>query len=241
MAKMTLDQFVTQLRAAFGQGLHSVVLYGSAATGDAVKQSDQNILVLVDALDVQHLEAAGAAVRAWGEAGNPPPFTLTLEEWRRSADVFPMEYSDILEGHRVLHGEPPFEGLRILPGDLRWQLELEAMGKLLHLRQGVLAAAGDGKRQLELLAASKSAMLVLFRATLRLHGRTPSRDALEVARETAAIAGFGAEPFERVIRHVRKEATLRPADAGPVLAEYVRGIELLVAHLDRYDADASPA
>ncbi len=238
MARMTLDQLVTQLRSAFGQELRSVVLYGSAATGEAEKQSDQNVLVLVDALDVERLNAVGAVVRAWGDAGNPPPFTLTLEEWRRSADVFPVEYSDILERHRVLYGDPPFEGIRILPGDLRWQLELEAMGKLLHLRQGVLAAAGDGRRQIELLEASKSAMLVLFRATMRLHGRTPSHEALEVARDAAAIAGFSATPFERVIRHVRKEAKLRPADAGGVLAEYVRGIELLVTHLDRHDAVA---
>ena len=235
MAKMTLDQLVTQLRSAFGQELRSVVLYGSAATGEAVKQSDQNVLVLVDALDVARLEAVGAVVRAWSDAGNPPPFTLTLEEWRRSADVFPMEYADILERHRVLHGDPPFDGIRILPADLRWQLELEAMGKLLHLRQGVLAAAGDGRRQLELLEASKSAMLVLFRATLRLHGQTPSLDPGEVARATAAIAGFNPSPFERVIRHVRKEEVLKPAGAGAVLAEYVRGIELLVGHLDQHD------
>lgn len=241
MARMTLEQLVTQLQAAFGAGLRSVVLYGSAATGEAVKQSDQNVLVLVDALDLSRLEAAGAVVRAWGDAGNPPPFTLTLDEWRRSADVFPIEYSDILEGHRVLFGDPPFEGIRILPGDLRWQLELEAMGKLLHLRQGVLAAAGEGKRQLELLAASKSAMLVLFRAALRLHGRTPPRDAIAVARETAELSAFNPAPFERVIRHVRKEAPIRPAEAGGVLAEYVRGVELLVAHLDQYDSEPSAA
>lgn len=239
MAKMALDQLVTQLRAAFGDGLRSVVLYGSAATGEADRQSDQNVLVLVDALDVARLESVGAVVRAWGEAGNPPPFTLTMEEWRRSADVFPMEYADILERHRVLHGEPPFAGLRIMPSDLRWQLELEAMGKLLHLRQGVLAAAGDGRRQLDLLSLSKSTMLTLFRATLRLHGETPSRDPLEVARATAAIAGFDAAPFERVIRHARKDEVMKPGDAGPVLAEYVRGIELLVAHLDRHEAEGA--
>ena len=202
MAKMTLDQLVTQLKAAFGDGLRSVVLYGSAATGEQAAH-DQNVLVLVDSLEVERLDAVSAVVRAWSDAGNPPPFTLTMAEWRRSADVFPMEYADILERHRVVHGEPPFDGLRIDPGDLRWQLELEAMGKLLHLRQGVLAAGGDGRRQVELLDVSKSAILVLFRATLRLNGRTPSRDALEVAREAAAVAGFDSRPFERVIRHVR--------------------------------------
>ena len=52
MAKMTLDELVAQLRAAFGAELRSVVLYGSAASGEHIpKQSDYNVLVLVDALD----------------------------------------------------------------------------------------------------------------------------------------------------------------------------------------------
>src|SRR5918999_359613 len=222
MAKMSLDELVAQLRAAFGAELRSVVLYGSAASGEHIpKQSDYNVLVLVDALDVARLDAVAAVVRAWSEAGNPPPFTLTADEWRRSADVFPMEYSDIQERHRVLYGAPPFDGVRVAQADLRRQLESEAMGKLLHLRQGVLAAGGDGKRQLELLEASKSTIMVLFRATMRLHGRTPPSDTLDLCREVGGLAGLDPEPFVRVVRHARGEAKLKPGDARALLTQYV--------------------
>jgi hypothetical protein len=235
MATMTLEELVAQLRAAFGAELRSVVLYGSAASGEHIpKQSDYNVLVLVDALDVARLDAVAAVVRAWSEAGNPPPFTLTLEEWRRSADIFPMEYADIQERHRVLHGAPPFDGLRVAPADLRRQLESEAMGKLLHLRQGVLAAGGDGRRQLELLEASKSTIMVLFRATMRLHGETPPVDTVELCRQIGRLAGLDPEPFIRVVRHARGDDKVRPGDAGRLLTEYVRGVQRLVAHIDRY-------
>src|SRR3954454_21594250 len=124
MARMTLDELVTQLRAAYGTGLRSVVLYGSAARGDHIaKRSDYNVLVIVDALDPARLTAASAASRAWAEAGNPAPLTMTMTEWRGSSDIFPMEYADILERHRVLHGEPPFDGIRVELRDLRLQLE----------------------------------------------------------------------------------------------------------------------
>ncbi|MFN2565575.1 MAG: hypothetical protein ABR499_11320 [Gemmatimonadaceae bacterium] len=235
MAKMTLDELVAQLRAAFGAELRSVVLYGSAASGEHIpKQSDYNVLVLVDALDVARLDAVAAVVRAWSEAGNAPPFTLTAEEWRRSADIFPMEYSDIQERHRVLHGASPFDGVRVAPPDLRRQLESEAMGKLLHLRQAVLAAGGDGRRQLDVLAASKSTIMVLFRATVRLHGETPPTDTVELCRHIGRLAGLDAEPFVRVVRHVRGDDKLRAADAGRVLTDYVRGVQQLVAHIDQY-------
>lgn len=130
MAKMTLDELVTQLRAAYGERLASVVLYGSAAGGDHIpNRSDYNVLVLLDGqgFDASSATAVSAVARAWREAGNPPPLTMTLEEWRRSADIFPMEYADILERNRVLHGEPPFDGIKVSPADLRLQIEHQVM------------------------------------------------------------------------------------------------------------------
>jgi len=235
MARMTLDDLVSQLRAAYGTALRSIVLYGSAAAGEHIaKRSDYNVLVIVDALDPAHLTAASAASRAWSEAGNPAPLTMTMSEWRGSSDIFPMEYADILDRHKVLHGDAPFDGIRVDVRDLRLQLEQEAMGKLLRLRQGVLASGNDQDRQIELLAASASAIMIIFRAFLRLHGATPPADNVALSDAVAARAGFDASAFGRVIRHVRGEATIKPADARDVLGGYLRGMEQLVAYLDRY-------
>ena len=235
MANMTLDQLVEQLRAAYGPDLRSVVLYGSAAAGEHIaKRSDYNVLVVVESLSVEKLRAAAAVAQAWGEAGNPPPMTLTTREWRGSADIFAMEYADILERHKILYGEAPFDGISVELGDLRLQLEHEAMGKLLRLRQGVLATGGDGRRQLELLTASASTIMVIFRAVIRLHGDTPSTDNVAVSEAVARLAGFDASPFERVVRHVRGEQRIAPDDAGTVLGGYLRGMEALVEHLDRF-------
>ena len=237
---MTLEELVSQLRAAYGSALRSVVLYGSAAAGQQTKRSDQNVLVIVDTLDAKQLSAASAVSRAWADAGNPAPLTLTTAEWRTSSDIFPMEYADILERHRVLHGEAPFEGISVDIPHLRLQLEQEAMGKLIKLRQGVLASGGDGQRQLDLLAASVSAIMIVFRAFLRLHGEKPPTDNVALAEAVGRRAGFDAASFVRVIHHVRGESPVKVGDAGAVLAEYLRGTEQLVSYLDRYRAPASP-
>jgi hypothetical protein len=239
MATMTLDDLVTQLRAAYGSHLSSVVLYGSAAAGEHIpKQSDYNALVLLDRIDPATLAAASAVAQAWRDAGNPPPMTMTVGEWQRSSDVFPMEYADILDRHRVLYGTPPFEGISVSRENLRLQLEQQVLGKLLQLRQGALLAGTDGKRQLELITASLSTMMVLFRAVLRLHGEKPEGDNVALAQRVAALAEMDATPFVRAVRHVRGEAKLAPNDAGPVLAGYLTGIERLNAYLDRYGASA---
>src|SRR3954471_11063860 len=108
MAKLTLEDLVTQLKAAFGDDLRSVVLYGSAAGGDHTKHSDQNVLVIVRQVPMPAAKAIAATSRAWAEAGNPAPLVFTEAEWRGSSNIFPMEYADILDRNQVLHGASPF-------------------------------------------------------------------------------------------------------------------------------------
>jgi hypothetical protein len=240
MATMTLDDLVTQLRAAYGARLDSVVLYGSAAAGEHIpKRSDYNVLLLLKEIDASVLSSASAVARAWSDAGNPPPMTMTVAEWRGSADVFPMEYADILDRHRVLYGSPPFDGVSVSMRDLRLQLEQQVMGKLLQLRQGALLAGTDGKRQTELIAASLSTMMVLFRAVLRLNGETPAADNAALAQRVGALAGLDATPFVRAVQHVRGERKLEPSDAGAMLTGYIDGIRMLQRYLDTYGASAA--
>jgi hypothetical protein len=235
MAKLTLDELVTQLQAAFGDDLTSVVLYGSAAGGEHnPKRSDQNVLVIVRRVPMAAARAISASAQAWAAAGNPPPLVMTADEWRRSADIFPMEYADILERHRVLHGNAPFDGIIVKAQDLRLQLEHEAMGKLLKLRQSVLATAGDDKRLLELMAASASTIMVLFRAVCRLHGVTPDRDNAKLVDQVAQLAQLDPQPFQRVVAVARGGKDVAPADALATVEGYVAGMERLVSHLDRY-------
>ncbi len=238
MAKLTLDDLVAQLRGVFAAELHAVVLYGSAAAGEHIpNRSDHNVLVIVERLDMARLRALSATARAWREAGNPPPLTFTLEEWRESSDVFPVEYADMLERHRVLYGASPFDGIRVSRADLRLQVEREALGKLLALRQGTLAAGNDDKAELRLLAGSVSAIMVVFRGVERLRGRTPSRDNVELSRSVAAAAGVDAESFVRVVRHVRGEQKLAPSDAPAVLDAYMNGVDGVVRFLDGFAAE----
>jgi hypothetical protein len=233
---MTLDELVAQLTKVYGPQLRAVVLYGSAAAGEHIpKRSDYNVLVVVDELTMQHMRAEAAVARAWAEGGNPPPMTLTLAEWRGSADIFPMEYADILERHRVLHGTPPFDGIVVDRAHLRLQVEHEAMGKLLKLRQGVLAAGGSDKAHVELLAASLSTIMVIFRAVERLHGAVPPTDYDRLSRDVATRVAFDPAPFARVVRHVRGGEKISSSDVSTVLAGYIDGMHRLVAYLNRYD------
>lgn len=230
---MTLDELVEAQRQTHGHDLRAVVLYGSAASGEDVEgHSDLNVLVLVDRLPVARLREEAHANRGWVQAGNPPPFTLTMAEWRASADIFPMEYSDILSSHRVLHGEAPFGDVSVKPEDLRLELEREAVGKLIHLRQGILQAGGDPAGEVRLLVVAFSTFMAISRGLLRLHDENIPRDQAGVVRRTGELAGFDSAPVLRVLEHRRGERELGGDEIPRVVEGYLMAAQQLAFHVD---------
>lgn len=233
---MTLEQYTDRMQQAWGDALVGVVLYGSqAAPGATLTGSDYNTLVLVQRCTSARLAAAAPVVKAWREAGHPPPMTMTVDEWRRSADVFPIEVADILSRHRVLVGTLPTDGVVVQPRDLRHELEYEARGKLLQLRAAEMATAGRADEQTALLVRSVSGFVALGRALLRLAGETPpdAHDAL--VRSAARVAGFAAAPLLTALEAKKGQ---KPKDPGAALVAYVEAIEQLVHFLDTWTPTA---
>jgi hypothetical protein len=234
---MTLADLVRRLTEVYGDGLVSVVLYGSAARGGAehiAKRSDYNVLVVVPALSMEALRREAPIARDWLAAGNPPPLTLTLAEWHRCADIYPMEYADILQYHRVLCGNLPLESIRVDREHLRLQLESEAMGKLLRLRHLIMLAGDERAKQRELLEQSLSTILTLFRAYARLHDATPPVDSEALCVDVGNHAGFDSAPFIRVWRHLQGTEKLTDDNVAPTLAAYLHAVQTFVAHVDEY-------
>jgi len=235
MAKMTLDGLVAQLSAIYGGDLVCAALYGSAARGERLERhSDINVFVVVERITMEHLRKEAPLAQSWREAGNPPPLTLTRAEWVGSADIFPIEYADILAFHKVLAGALPIEGVSVSPDHLRLQLEHEAMSKLLRLRHAVMQAGRDAKGQLAVMEDASSTMLVLLRALLRLLGEEPPADSEAVCARVRERCGIDTSPWARVVRHLRGREALAPRDAEVLVEGYLGSAQALVTYLDRY-------
>jgi hypothetical protein len=241
-SQLAVGELVAGLQSAFGDALRVVVRFGSAVAGEVLPgQSDTNVLVIVDALPLSALMREGTAVRKWTEAGNPAPLLLTLDEWKSSADIFAMEYADILHRHQVLVGDAPFSDIRVRPEDLRLHVEREVMGKLLQLRRAIIAIGGDATTQLRLLMNGLSTMMVLFRGVSRVAGQSPSMDYVQLSGDVAALANFDATPFVRLVKHARRDVQIPLTDAGAVLGGVLEAMGRLVAYLDRAGGSARSA
>jgi hypothetical protein len=238
-SEMAVGELVTELESIYGAALRVVLRFGSAVAGEVLPgQSDTNLLIIVDAVSLDSLLHKSLAVQKWTQAGNPAPLLLTLAEWRSSSDIFAMEYADILHRHEVLSGSPPFDGIQVVPADLRLHVERETMGKLLQLRRAIMAVGDTPAKQLQLLINGLSTMMVLFRGVTRVAGSKPPMDYLELSRGVATLAGFDATPFERLVRHARREVQIPAPDVRAVLVGVMDALTRLTAHLDRASGSA---
>lgn len=236
---MAVGELITALQSLYGDALRTVVRFGSAVAGEVLPgQSDTNLLIIVDAIPLSALLHNSEAVRKWTTAGNPAPLLLTLEEWRSSADIFAMEYADILHRHEVLVGDAPFEGVRVAERDLRLHVEREAMGKLLQLRRAVMAVGSDSQLQLRVLVNGLSTLMVIFRGVSRVAGSAPSMDYVRLSHDVATLAAFDVRPFERLVRHARREVQIPVSDVTQVLTGVLDAMGRLVAYLDRAGGNA---
>ncbi|MBM4031667.1 MAG: hypothetical protein FJ291_07760 [Planctomycetes bacterium] len=231
---MTPEQLTERLGTALPSALRAVVLYGSAAAGDHVAgKSDYNVLVVVSPLGKEQLDALAPPAQAWAGDGHRPPLLFTPEQLAASADAFPIELLDIQRCRRLLFGKDPLAGVSVAFENLRLELERELKAKLLALRESYLLAAGKPKRVAELLAASLSSFLVLFRAALRLYQDEVPMAKLDALRALADHLGFDPTVFLTV--QLLKEGRLKPREVSPpeLFAEYLAAIEGIVEAVDR--------
>lgn len=241
-AAATAGEFAKRLRAVLGDNLAAAILYGSAARGQYQSGvSDLNVLVLLHQLDLATLTQCAEPARLWAEAGNPPPLLLSMDEWRRSADVFAIEYTDMEEAHQLLFGSDPFAEVQVRPEHLRLQCERELKSKLIQLREHLLLAGASPEALSQLLQRSLSTFLVLFRALLRLAGEQVPRAHAEVVRVTAARAEFSAEPLLAILRARTGEAALSPRLDDEVVSGYLAAVGQVVRWVDRLDPPPTEA
>jgi len=231
---MAIGELTAALESLYGSALITIVQFGSAVAGEVLTgQSDTNLLIIVEAVPLSALLHKAEAVQKWTAAGNPAPLLLTVDEWRSSADIFAMEYADILHRHEVLLGTAPFDGVRVQPEDLRLHVEREVMGKLLQLRRAIMAVGNDQAQQLSLLLNGLSTLMVLFRGVSRVGGVVPPTDYVRLSQEVGGLASLEAKPFERLVQHARREVQIPASDVPSVLTGVLIGMECLVAYLNR--------
>jgi len=227
-----LSELVEKLKRAAGTNLKSVVLYGSGVSEEfQPKHSDLNVLSVLDWLDAAELEKLTSAAAWWVRKGHPAPLVFTLEELRRSADVFAIELLDIRARRRVLFGEDVFEGFEVPMNLHREQVERELRTNLIRLRQAYLAAPRNNRALEQLMNASVSTFAALFRHALIALGEPVPQSKRAVVDALAALLRFDAAGFHAVLD--AREGRRREKNVPATFASYLGAATHVAEEVDR--------
>ena len=229
-----LNGLVEDLRAAHGENLASVVLYGSAAAGDQIElRSDYNILIALNRITPEDLRQAQAPMREWQRLGHPLPVYFTVEELSDAADVFPIEFHQMANARIVLYGHDPFEYAKLSDANLRHQAEYELRSKLIQLRRLYIPASVSIEKLCALMSDSLSSFAALFRAVLMLHGREAPISKSDCVHETAKLLQLDPTSFERIFEF-RSGGNLPSSEkeANDLFGAYLFQVEQVVEAVD---------
>ena len=167
-----LRAYVKDVQRVYGDSLDGVLLYGSAVRGEFLPgRSNLNIVLVVKSTKADQLKKYGALHRRWAKEQIVVPLFVTQADLPAMALVFPLEYLEMQEQHRLLAGQDPFVGFKVDQRHLLAEVLQSLRGNLLRVRQRFIEGGGTEEAITILLPLSLTAMLPCLRGVQRLVGR----------------------------------------------------------------------
>jgi len=229
--KKIIDEFVGQLKGVYGEGLVSVILYGSAASGEyASRHSNVNVaIILKDASIYSISKISGSINKRKFMIINPIFFT---EDYiRRSTDVFPIEFIDMRENSLALYGRDLFKDIDIDIKNLRFQCEQELKSKIVNIKRAYIRTT-DKFALKKLLFKSLTSALHILRFCLRLKGEDPSYDKEKVISDIARKFGLDSAHLQRLLDARSRNLNLGRNEITELFAGLVEILEAISGKID---------
>jgi len=228
--RAALTALAADLRRVFSHGLRSVCAYAVDHS-----EGDTHSIALVDHLSFEHLAACVPLVRGWEANGLAVPLLLEEDEFRRTLDVFPLEYGDIIAHHIVIDGKDPFVHLTVSDDDLRRGCEQQAKSHLIHLRESYLETGGDPRKVSRLIAASAAGFHRLLHNIVALvdpdtHGSGHD----DLADRAERHIGVRADLTREILGSASSGGPTTIADPTALLSRYMHAVERVWEFVDAW-------
>jgi len=227
-----LQELVSRLRAACGDNLVSVVLYGSAARNEFHERySDVNLLAVFRDLSGGHLALLGPIIRWWTRDEQfTPPLMMTEVELRESADVFAIELLDIQHMHETLFGKDLVSEINIPMNLHRVEVEHELRTILLRLRQHLLLNPDNQDELRKVLAKSIGGVSTLLRHALIAVGESAPHERSKILEQAGATFGLDVGVMQAVL--ALRSDRIHPTNVSEVYNAYMNAIGRVAHELD---------
>jgi hypothetical protein len=163
------------------------------------------------------------------------PIIMTHEEFTAAVDVFPLEYSDIMEEHVFIYGNKETLNITINNKNLRLQLEEKLRGSVADIHRMLTLAGGNEKLLQKLILQWSPLGAILFRGLLRLKEKNAAGlNAEAVFAQVETEYNVSLEAFS-VLNRLRQDKKFRPITALTVAEMLLEPLVSLVKTVDAMD------
>lgn len=232
--KDNLKDFIQGLKNIYQDRLVSVIIYGSAASGEfKEKYSNINLLVVLDDTSLENLKmVSGLLNKPKFQKFNPLFFSP--DYLNKSTDVFPIEFLDMKENYLVLSGEDILKDLTIDTKNLRFQCEEELKTKLINIKGFYLRNKNNKAAITNLLFKSFNSILHILRNIVRLKGITPTYLKGDILKQLEQEFQIDIDAFNKILEVKNKNLRLKHKEVENLLFTFVAQLEKIINIVDRY-------
>jgi len=232
--KEIFNEITRDYQNIYGKDLVSIILYGSAASGNYIaKKSDINFLIVLTEEGINRLKKAFKTIEKWHKRKVSTPLFLTKSYISTSLDSFPIEFLNMYKSHQLVFGEDVFKEISFDKDHLRLQCERELKGKLLQLRQVYLESRGKTKNLKFIIKSSLTAFISIFQALLYLKDKDVPTGRREIISLVSQEMGVDGHTFLNLLKV--KEGNLKPSTEvlNTLFEDYIKEVRRLAYSVDQ--------
>jgi predicted nucleotidyltransferase len=224
---IALTKFVGEAKAALGDDLKSIVLYGSAAEDKLRVTSDVNIVMVLNRFSPEKIDPFREPFRLAHASIRLTAMFLLGDEIPAAAEAFAVKFGDIHARHRVLFGDDPFLHLDISRAATVRRLQQVLLNLVLRLRHEYVLSSLREEQAAFAIADAAGPLRASAQTILQLESRAaPSpKEALQTLIGDADFLAFA--PLLAQISVARETGQLPPGTAAAALAQTISLTEVL--------------
>jgi predicted nucleotidyltransferase len=228
-----LLSFVDAARAALGDDLVSIVLFGSAAEGRLRATSDVNLIIVLARFERAGIDALREPLRLAHATVRLQAMLILESELADAAEDFAVKFADIHRRHRVLAGRDVIAALAPSPAATRARLKQILLNFVLRTRERYALVSLREEQMAGLVADAAGPLRSAAAAILELEGRpaASAKAALEM------LAGeLHPEAWRATLASLsaaRESGSLPPGAGAPAVLSLIELAKALHLRADR--------